>query len=48
MTGIPADDQRDLKMYIFSDKWICKITSEYALRRLGSHAWGRWADGHCI
>ncbi|KAL8023646.1 hypothetical protein Plhal710r2_c006g0029421 [Plasmopara halstedii] len=36
MTGIPADDQRDLKMYIFSDKWICKITSEYALRRLGT------------
>ncbi|KAL8005704.1 hypothetical protein Plhal703r1_c07g0039721 [Plasmopara halstedii] len=36
MTGIPTDDQRDLNMYMFSNTWICKITSEYALRQLGT------------
>ncbi|KAL7684795.1 putative P-loop containing nucleoside triphosphate hydrolase [Plasmopara halstedii] len=34
MTGFPADDQRDLNMYMLSENWICKITSEYALRQL--------------
>ncbi|CEG37996.1 uncharacterized protein PHALS_06040 [Plasmopara halstedii] len=46
MTGIRANDRianSDLNKYMMIRSWLCVITSEYALRQLGTIA-----DGHCI
>jgi hypothetical protein len=53
MTGIRANDHRDLGKYLYCAKWICVITSEYALRRLGnivqpSYYGELWAKGRML